>query len=222
MSRQAMNIRGIQAREKAKDFKSRQGGISQEAWKDISKDERKEFAKDGLMPSTWQEGNFGESGRDKFSSNQKIWETAAYEHGFGNVRDSDDLRKLHSSFKETGIKKMDSFNDARQFRRAHNDFDDKRFKAIEGKLDKQDSAPKQEAEPEQPKKDEGPVEHSDHYANAIDTVSNYKRTDWSKGYSNSSSNNQGNFGSSFMNKYKSGVKDNQEPKPSPRPSWKSW
>ena len=207
--RNTLNRKAIQARKKSKDFKSRQGGISDEAWKGISKDERKEMAKAGLTQAT---GIYGWSGeRDQAMESNSPWEKAAYEHGFGNVRKADELREVFQASKDIGISKMDSWNDARQFRRAHNDLDDKRFKNIEKKLGKQDSKPEPKPEPEKPKQEET-VEKSDHYANAIATVNSFERPNiWGSGSSNASTDNQGDFGSSFMHRYKAGVKDNLEP-----------
>ena len=132
MNRQQMNIRAIQARDAAKDFKSRQGGISDEAWKGISSDERKEFAEAGLTQATGIVGWKGE--RQKAMDSNSNWERAAYEHGFGNVREADDLREVFQASKDIGIKDMDSWNDARQFRRAHNDYDAKTHEGFENRI----------------------------------------------------------------------------------------
>lgn len=113
------NRRRLDAIKQATDHKNRRGGISNDAWKDLSKKEKKEMQSDGLMPSMGINFMASPGERDKFTSNQEKWENAAYE--FGGVSSANDLRDLHGAFKESGIKKMDSFQDGRAFRQDRGD-----------------------------------------------------------------------------------------------------
>ena len=205
------NRRMLEARQSAENFKDRRGGIDPEAWKDISKDERSEMAKAGLVQGGSSNIHAYGTGSQSMAQGDKQrdkWENAAYEHGFGNVRSSDDLRTVFQASKDLGIKNMDSFNDGRAFRRAHNDYDDKRFKAIENQLGGTNTATTtpEAKEPEEQK----PVEFSDQYARSKSLVN---KQDKAALEGSSPLDNTGNFGTSFMHRYKEGVKENLEPKP---------
>lgn len=222
MDRQKMNMEAIQARKKAKDYRSRKGGISDKALKGLNKKEKKEWKDAGYISNTAVGFAANKYERDKYNDKRKMFEEAAYEHGYGNIETADQARDFMKGFKEAGTN-LNSYSDVRQFRRAHNDFDSKRFDEIEGKLNKQGSAPKPQAKPEQPKKEEGPVTDSPEFAKAKETVaarddSHINRGSiWGSGSSKPTttdsppSNKAGGFGESFMHRYKQGVKDNQEP-----------
>ena len=98
-----------------KSSKDRKGGISKDAFKGLSKSERKEMAKAGLAPSNrfWANMHDQKKGRNRNSK----WEAAAWEMGMGRVKDSDDLKKLWDRHNELGIKDFDSYGDVAQFRK---------------------------------------------------------------------------------------------------------
>lgn len=96
-------------------WKKRKGGISQDAWKDLSKKEKKEMKEAGMMQPRWREGHFGESGQMKFDKKQRLWEAAAWEMGMGNVKDSDQLRELFKAYKDKDFNNFNSMNDVKAF-----------------------------------------------------------------------------------------------------------
>ena len=236
-----MNIRAIQARDAAKDYKSRKGGISDDAFKDLNKEEKKEWKDAGYISNAAVGFAANSYERDKYNDKRKRFEEAAYEHGYGNIETGDQAKDFMKGYKEVGSN-LNSYSDVRQFRRAHNDFDSKRFEDIESRLDKQSSAPKPQVEPEKPKQEEPEaVTHSPEFAQANATVAAHERPNiWSQettGLSKPSTtasptpSNQGNFSNSFMHRYKAGVKDSLQPTkptgeddeaPSSKPSWQTW
>ena len=98
-----------------RDYKKIKGGISKEAWEGISKKDRKEMAKAGLTQSRWVEGHFGETGNERSSSKGKMWEQAAWEMGFGNVKNSKDLKKLYKRGQDLDFNNFNSMNDVKKF-----------------------------------------------------------------------------------------------------------
>ena len=213
----AMNKKRLQANKRSMDYKSRKGGISKDAWNDLSKKEKKEAQGKGIYSPYATTFAANPQEVKKFQEKEDLWGEAAYEHGYGNVKSGDDLRGLMKAHDETGIKNMDSYNDVRQFRRAHNDFDSKRFDAIEDRLDGMGNTTSK-PETEEPK-EKTPVTDSQHLARAKAYVSAKDETDL-KGETTAQKTGfnpvtgAAGFGSSFMHRYADNVKKNLEPKPS--------
>ena len=112
MDRVRMNQERIARANAYKDSKKRKGGISNDAWKDLRKKDRKKLAADGRMQRGFFANKYDE---DKFDNKNKLWENAAWSMGMGNVKSGDDLKKLHKKYTELGIKDFDSMEDVKGF-----------------------------------------------------------------------------------------------------------
>ena len=108
-------------RKRNSSYRDRKGGIDPKVFRELSKKDRKEYAKEGLVGdrAKWlltgdmrdardDAGYYKKTGQDK-------WEQAAWEMGFGNIKDVDDLKKLYRNKQEFGFNNFNSMQDVKQF-----------------------------------------------------------------------------------------------------------
>ena len=146
------NMTLMRAMDHAKDWKNRKGGIDPDAWKGISKDEKKEMAEAGLMQGGFH-GAMANAGNvmsiNKSNKKNEMWEHGAYEMGHGSIKTADDLRAVYQKGKEVGMGDSDSPWDAvRQFRSAGGNANQPSISSVT----KED--PKKEATPTPPEDNE--------------------------------------------------------------------
>jgi len=118
MSRFSLNKAGLQRMKKygGDSWKDRKGGISDDAWKGLSKKEKKKMQEAGLRMNRWgADPTLGDRGRKKHDEGVSRWEAAAWEMGLGNVKDSDQLKKLFKRYEDLDFKNFNSMNDAKAF-----------------------------------------------------------------------------------------------------------
>jgi len=110
-----------QAKENRKKatYKDTPGGIDPAIWDDMSKDDKKYFAGQGfniITGSDFERGKGNYQLENHKNQNSGFWQEAAYEMGFGNIKDAKDLLAVRDKANEFGIKDMDSYKDVRKFR----------------------------------------------------------------------------------------------------------
>ena len=114
--RNTLNFQRIKRNRDEKSYRDRKGGISDDAWKDLSKKEKKKMKDAGLRMNRWREDpTLGDRGRKKHDSKRSLWEGAAWEMGMGNVKSGDDLKKLFKKYEEKGFNNFNSMNDVKAF-----------------------------------------------------------------------------------------------------------
>ena len=114
--RNTLNFQRIKRNRDEKSYRDRKGGISDDAWKDLSKKEKKKMKDAGLRMNRWREDpTLGDKGRKQHDSKRSLWEGAAWEMGMGNVKSGDDLKKLFKKYEEKDFNNFNSMNDVKAF-----------------------------------------------------------------------------------------------------------